>query len=67
MGHDVFSTDGTCGYQNGDRLCAGVWGDFCNMNGTCGTGDAFCGTGLCQSGNCTRPVVNSLLAKWEYD
>lgn len=33
LGDTVYSTDGTCGYQHGGRLCAGKWGDCCNMDG----------------------------------
>ena len=51
-GDRVYSTDGTCGYDYGDRLCAGKWGDCCNRHGRCGTGDSFCGESVCQSGNC---------------
>ncbi|KAG4444402.1 hypothetical protein IFR05_000167 [Cadophora sp. M221] len=63
-GDKIYSTDGTCGTQNGDRLCAGKWGDCCNASGKCGTGSAFCGTSVCQSGNCTWPVVPSLPPPW---
>ncbi|KAH8812141.1 hypothetical protein F5884DRAFT_877588 [Xylogone sp. PMI_703] len=52
-GDQIYSTDGTCGYQHGNRLCAGKWGSCCNMNGACGNGTNFCGTDVCQSGNCT--------------
>lgn len=38
-------------------MCAGVWGDCCSLEGECGTGDAFCGVDVCQSGNCTRLAV----------
>lgn len=54
-GDKVYSTDGTCGTAHGNRLCAGKWGDCCNLNGTCGTGEAFCGISVCQMGNCTQP------------
>ncbi|OTA97428.1 carbohydrate-binding module family 18 protein [Hypoxylon sp. CO27-5] len=53
-GDRVYSTDGTCGYANRNRLCAGKWGDCCNLDGVCGTGADFCGEGVCQSGNCIR-------------
>ncbi|KAH8698048.1 hypothetical protein GQ44DRAFT_744344 [Phaeosphaeriaceae sp. PMI808] len=56
-GDKVYSTDGTCGYQNGNRFCAGKWGDCCNSDGKCGTGSSFCGVDSCQSGNCTKPAV----------
>ncbi len=52
-GDKVYSTDGTCGLDHGNRLCAGKWGDCCNLDGACGTGDDFCGTSVCFSGNCT--------------
>ncbi|KAH9203226.1 hypothetical protein DL95DRAFT_439548 [Leptodontidium sp. 2 PMI_412] len=58
-GDKVFSTDGTCGYQHGNRQCMGKWGTCCNMSGVCGNGTAFCGNDVCQMGNCTRPVVVS--------
>ncbi|CAA9966660.1 hypothetical protein PTMSG1_10019 [Pyrenophora teres f. maculata] len=58
-GDKVYSTDGTCGVNHGNRLCAGKWGDCCNFNGKCGTGSAFCGIDSCQSGNCTRPATPS--------
>ncbi|KAK1829982.1 hypothetical protein QBC39DRAFT_243621, partial [Podospora conica] len=51
-GHDVFTTDGTCGYQNEHRRCVGKWGDCCNVDGKCGTGWDFCENEQCQSGNC---------------
>jgi hypothetical protein len=50
----VFSTDGTCGAQHGRRRCAGKWGDCCHRNGTCGSGAGFCGTDLCQTGQCVN-------------
>lgn len=56
LGDKVYSTDGTCGYKHGNRLCAGKWGDCCNFDGKCGTSEAFCGTKSCQSGNCTIPA-----------
>lgn len=58
-GNAVYSTDGTCGTTHGNRLCAGKWGDCCHLNGTCGTGDAFCGTSVCQMGNCTLPSTGT--------
>ncbi|KAK3938522.1 carbohydrate-binding module family 18 protein [Diplogelasinospora grovesii] len=63
-GDIVYSTDGTCGSDHGNRLCAGKWGNCCNTNGTCGTGEAFCGTDVCQSGNCTRPVTVPSVPDW---
>ncbi|KAK1959916.1 hypothetical protein LY78DRAFT_619323, partial [Colletotrichum sublineola] len=59
-GDSVYSTDGTCGFdhaRHGYRFCAGKWGDCCNFDGVCGTGEDFCGIKNCQSGNCTRPVA----------
>ncbi|OIW32726.1 hypothetical protein CONLIGDRAFT_276828 [Coniochaeta ligniaria NRRL 30616] len=52
LGDIQYGTDGTCGYQHGDRICAGKWGNCCSMDGECGTGPAFCGTTTCQSGDC---------------
>ncbi|KAK0105346.1 hypothetical protein ONS96_004740 [Cadophora gregata f. sp. sojae] len=46
-GDRVYSTDGTCGPKFGSRLCAGKWGDYCNLNGNCGTGASFCGEDVC--------------------
>ncbi|TKW50655.1 hypothetical protein CTA1_12995 [Colletotrichum tanaceti] len=45
------------------RQCAGKWGDCCSMDGECGSGPDFCGTGKCQMGNCTGlflPAATSL-------
>jgi hypothetical protein len=50
----VYSTDGTWGIDHGMRLCGGKWGDCWHFNGTCGTGEAFCGIDNCHMGNCTR-------------
>ncbi|KAJ0382193.1 hypothetical protein COL922a_013062 [Colletotrichum nupharicola] len=52
-GDTAYSTDGTCGLDHGNRLCAGKWGDCCNLDGACGKGDDFCGISVCFSGNCT--------------
>ncbi|KAH6609995.1 carbohydrate-binding module family 18 protein [Trichoderma cornu-damae] len=54
-GDSVFTTNGECGQQHGYKQCAGVWGDCCNADGKCGTGESFCGYGVCQLGNCTVP------------
>ncbi|KAK0751855.1 hypothetical protein B0T18DRAFT_296511, partial [Schizothecium vesticola] len=51
-GHKVFTTDGTCGYQNQHRRCAGKWGDCCSVDGECGTGWDYCQSDKRQSGNC---------------
>ncbi|CZR69561.1 uncharacterized protein PAC_19461 [Phialocephala subalpina] len=59
VGDNIFSTDGTCGYQHGYRQCIGKWGSCCNMDGTCGNGTAFCGIGSCQMGNCTQPAITT--------
>lgn len=56
-GDAVYSTDGTCGPDHGERLCAGVQGDCCSMAGQCGTGVAFCGEGNCRSGECVEFVI----------
>ncbi|PTB65069.1 carbohydrate-binding module family 18 protein [Trichoderma citrinoviride] len=54
-GDSIFTTTGECGQQHGYKQCAGVWGDCCNADGKCGTGEDFCGYGVCQLGNCTVP------------
>ncbi|KAI1371647.1 carbohydrate-binding module family 50 [Hypoxylon crocopeplum] len=59
VGDNIYSTDGTCGYAYGNRLCIGKWGDCCSLDGACGTGVDFCGEDVCQSGNCTRPNMPS--------
>ncbi|KAK1852034.1 hypothetical protein CCHR01_05370 [Colletotrichum chrysophilum] len=51
-GHKVYTTDGTCGYANGNRKCAGKQGTCCSIYGRCGRDDDFCGAGICQSGDC---------------
>ncbi|TIC91062.1 hypothetical protein CH35J_011147 [Colletotrichum higginsianum] len=43
LGDTIYSTDGTCGRDYGNRDCVGRWGSCCSMDGRCGTGDAFCG------------------------
>lgn len=58
-GDKVYSTDGTCGFKYGNRLCIGKRGDCCNHGGQCGTGNDFCGIDVCQSGNCTQPTMPS--------
>ncbi|KAF6824053.1 hypothetical protein CPLU01_11049 [Colletotrichum plurivorum] len=63
-GDSVYSTDGTCGVNHGDRQCAGKWGDCCNFDGKCGTGTSFCGVDVCQSGNCTRPATTPEPHPW---
>ncbi|KFZ05152.1 hypothetical protein V501_08598 [Pseudogymnoascus sp. VKM F-4519 (FW-2642)] len=57
-GDSAYITTGQCGKQNGNRRCAGVWGewgDCCNVDGKCGTGALFCAFDVCQLGNCTAP------------
>jgi hypothetical protein len=54
-GADIFSLHGRCGPRNGGLMCGGKWGDCCNFEGRCGTGDEFCGKDACESGNCTAP------------
>jgi hypothetical protein len=39
------TTDGTCGKENSGWKCGAAWGDCCNVNGICGNGPNFCGTG----------------------
>ncbi|KAK1499110.1 hypothetical protein CTAM01_07031 [Colletotrichum tamarilloi] len=51
-GHKVYTTDGTCGYANGNRKCAGKQGTCCSIYGRCGRYEDFCGAGVCQSGDC---------------
>jgi hypothetical protein len=51
-GDKIWSTDGTCGYEHGNRRCAGKWGNCCSKEDRCGTGEDFCATGRCQSGKC---------------
>ncbi|OAL54647.1 hypothetical protein IQ07DRAFT_628421 [Pyrenochaeta sp. DS3sAY3a] len=65
LGDKSYSTDGTCGSQHGDRLCAGKWGDCCNFEGKCGTGASFCSLTSCQSGNCTRPSPTIIPLPWQ--
>ncbi|SMQ48624.1 unnamed protein product [Zymoseptoria tritici ST99CH_3D7] len=65
-GDKVYSTDGTCGADHGDRFCAGVQGDCCNMNGRCGTGEDFCGIDVCQSGNCPPEAGKPRYPDWYY-
>jgi hypothetical protein len=45
--------DGKCGFQHNNLLCGGKWGDCCNREGVCGTGEGFCSNSRCQTGNCT--------------
>ncbi|KAK0114603.1 hypothetical protein ONS95_014088 [Cadophora gregata] len=45
------TTDGTCGPQNGQKVCGNGFGDCCSPGGWCGSTDAHCGSG-CQSGKC---------------
>lgn len=59
-GNTHYSIDGKCGPQHGDRLCAGKWGDCCNLNGQCGSGNDFCNIDSCYSGECDWPVVITL-------
>lgn len=52
-GHTVYTTDGKCGKDYGYSICTGKWGECCSIDGNCGSGEAFCGLGNCQLGNCT--------------
>ncbi|KAI8964535.1 carbohydrate-binding module family 50 [Daldinia sp. FL1419] len=63
-GDKVYSTDGTCGRQYGNRICAGKQGDCCSIDGKCGTGPEFCGESVCQSGNCTNSPKHHFYARW---
>lgn len=58
LGDKVYTTDGKCGFQHDQKLCAGKWGDCCNFYGKCGSGDAFCGINNCQSGGCELPPLS---------
>lgn len=58
----AYSTDGTCGSQNGGTLCdpnATTYpaGGCCSQYGYCGAGTAYCGAG-CQSG-CSGKVTTT--------
>ncbi|KAK2038565.1 hypothetical protein LZ31DRAFT_635333 [Colletotrichum somersetense] len=63
-GDPIYSTDGTCGYDHGFRCCAGKWGDCCDFDGVCGTGEDFCGIKNCQAGNCMRPAAAPAPVPW---
>ena len=52
-----YSMDVRCGYQHNNLTCGGKWGDCCNLDGRCGTGESFCDPGKCQKGNCTIVIV----------
>jgi hypothetical protein len=45
-------------------MCAGKWGDCCNMDGVCGTGPEFCSWCLFSVGNCTKPNVVHAQPLW---
>lgn len=51
----AYSLDGTCGPANGDKICAGKWGDCCSYNGWCGNGTDYCAQSNCQNGACEQP------------
>lgn len=53
-GGNIWSLDGRCGWRHKGLGCAGKWGDCCNLEGLCGTGEEFCGVGKCDMGNCTK-------------
>ena len=59
-GAKIYSIEGQCGPKNSNLLCGGKWGDCCNFDGVCGTGEDFCGKGVCESGNCTSPDPGTL-------
>jgi len=65
LGDKVYSTDGTCGWQHGGRLCPARWGDCCRMDGTCGTGESFCGIATCQSGKCAAFTNTNPTVPWQ--
>lgn len=56
-----YSMDGKCGVQGNNKLCGGKWGECCNLQGQCGTGDSFCAQNKCQGGNC---VITSFPNPW---
>ena len=53
LGPVVYSSDGSCGIQNGNTFCSAnantYNGTCCSPYGYCGSGESFCGTG-CTSG-----------------
>lgn len=55
-----YSLDGKCGAQHNGLHRGGKWGSCCHVNGTCGSGEAFCGEGNCQSGDCSIPLASSV-------
>lgn len=59
FGDSIYTTNGECGSQHGYKLCAGKWGDCCNMDGKCGIGEAFCGAGNCQLDDCAPRSVST--------
>jgi hypothetical protein len=48
-----YSLNGKCGGVTGFKICTGLFGSCCNMNGRCGDGLGFCDTANCSYGNCT--------------
>ncbi|KAI1398617.1 hypothetical protein F4819DRAFT_498603 [Hypoxylon fuscum] len=60
-GHRVYTTDGKCGRDQGNRLCAGKWGDCCNMDGDCGTGEDFCDEGRCHFATSTSTTDENIV------
>lgn len=76
-GHDVYTTDGTCGHFNNGRnlrACAPKWGACCSFEGRCGDGPSYCGLGNCSFGACEArqapkmPEVPNLWTKdWTTD
>lgn len=68
-GHEVFSTDGKCGPEHGNRRCGGHWGDCCNLKGECGRGEAFCRPDGCAFGKCTTvsgPPASESALPWTF-
>jgi hypothetical protein len=63
-GDKVYSTDDTCGYYHRNRLCAGKWGECCNFDGKCGSGEDFCSQETCQLGKRIRPMFDHSPLSW---
>ncbi|PKS06189.1 hypothetical protein jhhlp_007506 [Lomentospora prolificans] len=54
-GHMVYTTDGKCSPDpRVAGACAGKWGQCCNLEGKCGTGEGYCDDKHCWTGECDR-------------
>jgi hypothetical protein len=62
---EMYSLDGKCGPKNGDKICAGKWGDCCGYDGMCGSGTDFCSEKKCQSGACEQALMTGSLS-WQF-